>query len=90
MIIVMTNGGGGGGGDHAFTGNPTQVHDELISRNVTSFGETCEGREPLVGIHLSCEKQTGRSARSLVVHGRRSNPLGIGPQAPGMLLMWAA
>jgi enterochelin esterase-like enzyme len=32
MIIVMTDG-------HAFTGNPTQVTTNMISRNVTSFGE---------------------------------------------------
>ena len=32
MIIVMTDG-------HAFTGNPTQVSTNLISRNVEAFGE---------------------------------------------------
>jgi enterochelin esterase-like enzyme len=32
MIIVMTDG-------HAFTGNPTEVTTNLISRNVTAFGD---------------------------------------------------
>jgi enterochelin esterase family protein len=32
MIIIMTDG-------HAFTGNPTQVSTNLISRNVEAFGE---------------------------------------------------
>jgi enterochelin esterase family protein len=32
MLIVMTDG-------HAFTGNPTQVRTDLVSRNVEAFGE---------------------------------------------------
>jgi len=58
MLIVMTDG-------HAFTGNPTQVSGDLISRNVGAFGEDLR-KDVIPLIEAAYRVKANRDNRAIV------------------------